>query len=57
MSAKDEAAFEAYIGGWLLDHGGYQRAKVGSVGGESDFDSAAGVDTADLFKFIGAAQG
>ena len=53
----DEAAFEAHIADWLVDHGGYRRVKVGNLGAElSDFDPAAGVDTADLFEFIGATQ-
>ena len=57
MTSVDEAAFEAHIAGWLVDHGGYQRVKVGNLGAVlSDFDSAAGVDPADLFEFIGATQ-
>ena len=31
--------------------------KHGAARGESDFDSVAGVDTADLFKFVGTTQG
>lgn len=54
MSAIDEAAFESHIAAWLVDHGGYRRVKVGGAGG--DFDGNAGVDTADLFEFIGATQ-
>ena len=58
MSSVTEAAFEAHIAGWLVEHGGYRRAKIGNVGdGPRDFDSEAGVDTADLFEFIGATQG
>ena len=58
MSSVTEAAFEAHIAGWLVEHGGYRRAKIGSVGdGPRDFDADAGVDTADLFEFIGATQG
>ena len=57
MSSVDEAAFETHIAGWLVDHGDYRRVKVGNLGAEvSDFDSATGVDTADLFDFIGATQ-
>ena len=57
MNSAGEAAFEAHIAGWLVDYGGYRRVKVGNLGAElSDFDSAAGVDTADLFEFIGATQ-
>ena len=57
MSSADEAAFEAHIAGWLTEHGGYRRGKLGMAGGESDFDSVAGVDTVDLFEFIGITQG
>ena len=57
MSPVTEAAFEAHIAGWLVEHGGYRRAKIGNVGdGPRDFDAEAGVDTADLFEFIGATQ-
>ena len=57
MNSAGEAAFEAHIAAWLVDYGGYRRVKVGNLGAElSDFDSAAGVDTADLFEFIGATQ-
>ena len=50
MNPVNESAFEAHIAGWLVKHGGYRRVKIGNVGGESDFDRAAGVDTADLFS-------
>lgn len=51
----DEAAFEEHIASWLVEHEGYRRVKVGNAGGEPrDFDPGAGVDTADLFEFIGA---
>ena len=57
MNSVDEAAFEEHIPSWLVEHGGYRRVKVGSAGGEPpDFDVQAGVDTADLFEFIGATQ-
>ena len=51
--------FEKHISrAWLVEHGGYRRAKVGNAGdGPRDFDAEAGVDTADLFEFIGATQG
>ena len=55
-SDTDEAAFEAHIAGWLVEHGGYRRVKLGNAGGESDFDGVAGLDTADLFEFIGTTQ-
>ena len=58
VSSVTEAAFEAHIAGWLVEYGGYRRAKIGNVGdGPRDFDAEAGVDTADLFEFIGATQG
>ena len=56
MSSIHEAAFEAHIAGWLVNHGGYRRVKTTSKGYESDFDGIAGVDTADLFEFINATQ-
>ena len=57
MSAGNEAAFEAHITEWLATYGGY-RVKVGNVGdGHPDFDPEAGVDTKDLFGFIGTTQG
>lgn len=53
----DEAGFEDAIAAWLVDHGGYQLCKRG-VGAEgAEFDRARGVDTAELFAFIGATQG
>ena len=52
-----EAAFEEDIASWLVEHGGYRWAKVGNVGGgPRDFDAEAGIDTVDLFTFIGATQ-
>lgn len=58
MSSVTEAAFEEHIAGWLVEHGGYRRVKIGNVGdGPRDFDAEAGIDTADLFEFIGATQG
>lgn len=41
MNSIDEAAFEEHIASWLVEHGGYLRAKVGTAGGEPrDFDAA-----------------
>ena len=58
MSSVSEAAFEEHIADWLVSHGGYQRVKIGNAGDQPrDFDPATGVDTADLFEFIGATQG
>ncbi len=56
MNPANELAFEAHVTGWLLEHGGYRRVKIGSVGGESDFDPAGGVDGVDLLEFITATQ-
>ena len=56
MSSIHEAAFEAHIAGFLVEHGGYRRRKDGTTDGESHFDGIAGLDTADLFEFIGAMQ-
>ena len=56
MSSIHEAAFEAHIAGFLVEHGGYRRRKDGTTDGESHFDGVAGLDTADLFEFIGATQ-
>lgn len=56
MSVSEEA-FEDDIASWLVEHGGYRQTKIGNVGdGPRDFDAEAGVDTADLFVFIGATQ-
>ena len=56
MSAT-EAQFEEHIASWLVEHGGYQRAKVGNAQDEpKDFDAEAGVDTTDLVKFIADTQ-
>ena len=53
-----ESDFEEHIASWLFERGGYLRTKVGNAGdGPRDFDAEAGVDTADLFEFIGATQG
>ena len=58
MSSATEAAFEAHIADWLVAHGGYLRVKIGNAADEpQDFDAAAGVDTADLFEFVGKTQG
>ena len=52
-----EAAFEDDIASWLVEHGGYGQVKIGNDGDSPrDFDAETGVDTADLFVFIGATQ-
>ncbi len=57
MTKLDEAGFESFICDWLVDHGGYGAAKVGTAQGPpTDFDPARGLDTAELFTFIGATQ-
>ena len=57
MSPVSEAAFEAHIAGWLVEHDGYRQVKLGNTGtGPSHFDPVVGVDTVDLFAFIAATQ-
>ena len=57
MTPPVEAAFEAHIAGWLVDHGRYRHVKIGNVGTtKADFDPVVGVDTVDLFEFIGSTQ-
>jgi type I restriction enzyme, R subunit len=57
MIKADEAAFESFICDWLVAHGDYNACKVGtSQRGPSDFDPVRGVDTAELFGFLGATQ-
>ena len=57
MTELDEAAFESFISGWLVDSGGYDAVKRGTgQGAPTDFDSVRGLDTAELFAFIGATQ-
>ncbi len=57
MSKVDEKGLESFICGWLVDSGGYTAAKVGTAqGSPTDFDPARGLDTAELYAFIGATQ-
>ncbi|MDP4013427.1 MAG: DEAD/DEAH box helicase family protein, partial [Candidatus Nanopelagicales bacterium] len=51
----DEFAFESEVAAWLAEHGGYESPKFGNVP-DADFRPALGLDTADLFTFIGATQ-
>ena len=51
---QDEAAFEAEIVDWLANPGGYDGWKVGAQ--SDDFDPATGIDTAELFAFLGLTQ-
>jgi type I restriction enzyme R subunit len=50
MSGKKEKDFEAEIEATLLSTGKYERSEPGN------FDATVGVDTAELFTFIGATQ-
>lgn len=52
-----EEDFEEHIATYLVEHGGYRHLKIGNVGeGPKHFDAETGIDTADLFQFIGATQ-
>ncbi|MEZ5342011.1 MAG: type I restriction endonuclease [Acidimicrobiales bacterium] len=59
MASPSEADFEDAICGSLLDAGGYLGpVKVGIAQGEPrDLDTSVGIDTGELFAFIGATQG
>src|SRR4051812_35829489 len=57
MSGVDEFAFEDFICSWLVSHGGYVAAKVGKAQSPPDFEVQSGIDTAELFAFVGATQG
>jgi type I restriction enzyme R subunit len=48
--ATDEFAFESEIAGWLTDRGGYAESSP------AHFDAVRGIDTSELFTFIGATQ-
>jgi type I restriction enzyme, R subunit len=53
----DEFAFESFIAEYLVDRGGYNVCKVGNAQGEpTDFDPVRGLDTAELYAFLGATQ-
>lgn len=53
----DEFAFESFICEWLTTEGGYDDCKVGNAqGSPRDFDPERGLDTAELFAFLGATQ-
>jgi type I restriction enzyme R subunit len=53
-----ERAFEEFVASWLTTAGGYAEVKFGNLPlADRDFDAARGMDTADLFAFIGATQG
>ena len=58
MSKASETVFEDAITASLVERGGYLACKRGiGQAGVPDFDATAGVDTAELFAFIGATQG
>lgn len=46
----DELAFETEIAAWLTEHAGY------TEGASAHFDADRGIDTAELFAFVGATQ-
>lgn len=53
----DEALFESSICERLVGSGGYDAVKVGNAqGSPTDFDPVRGLDTAELFAFLGATQ-
>ena len=55
--AVDEAGFETHISTWLVEHGGYRAVKVANPKEPTPhFDAVAGIDTAELFAFIGETQ-
>ena len=57
MAGPKEFDFETQICDTLVADSGYVAAKVGTAQGEPrDFDPARGLDTAELFAFIGATQ-
>ena len=52
----DEAAFEEYVSTWLVAQGGYAEVKGPGQARPSAFDPVTGIDTEDLFAFLGATQ-
>ncbi len=57
MAGPSEHAFETAICESLLSAGGYTRVKVGNAADrDDDFSAELGLDTAELFAFIGATQ-
>jgi len=51
-----EAAFEEYVAAWLVECGGYDEVKGPGQSRPAAFDPVTGIDTEDLFAFIGATQ-
>ncbi len=57
MGSPSEQAFETAICESLTAQGGYQRCKVGNAADrDDDFSAELGLDTTELFTFIGATQ-
>ncbi len=57
MTKPDEEKFEAAICDWLVGQGGYVAVKNDRLQGEPrDFDPERGLDTVELYSFIGATQ-
>lgn len=57
MTGPKEFDFETQICEALVSRSGYRSAKVGMAQGDPrDFDAVRGIDTAELFAFIGATQ-
>ncbi|HVL02874.1 MAG TPA: RNA-binding domain-containing protein, partial [Acidimicrobiales bacterium] len=57
MANPNEEQFEAAICDWLSDHGGYVAVKNDKAQGEPrDFDAVRGLDTSELYSFLGATQ-
>ena len=57
MSGPNEERFEAEICAWLRAEGGYDAVKNDKTqGADRDFDPARGLDTGELFTFLGATQ-
>lgn len=58
MSNPPEELFEQHICDWLGSYGGYSAVKNDKAQGEQrDFDPVRGLDTVEIFSFIGATQG
>jgi type I restriction enzyme R subunit len=58
VSNPTEEQFERAICDWLAEHGGYDAVKNDKLQGDPrDFDPVRGLDTAELFTFLGSTQG
>ena len=57
MVGPNEEKFEGEICSWLGADGGYDAVKNDKQQGDArDFDPARGLDTGELFTFLGATQ-